>query len=202
MIKIYGITRSRTARCVWMLEELGLEYEQVPIVMGSSEANSPEYLALNPDARIPTLVDGDTVLWESMAINLYLAEKYDGGLNPEGPVAQAKAVQWSFWVMLEAEANLLIALRNRVLAPEEDRQPAQVDEAEAALQRPFKVLEGALAGSRHLLGDEFSVADLNVASIFSWAKMAQLDLDAYPKISAWLDACYAREGYQRMFALR
>ena len=64
------------------------------------------------------------------------------------------------------------------------------------------VFDFSPARSRYLLGDDFSVADLNVASIFSWAKMARLDFDAYPKISAWLNACFDREGYQRMFALR
>jgi glutathione S-transferase len=202
MIKIYGVTASRAARCLWTLEELGLEYEQVQIAPRSDEARSPEYLAINPNARIPTLVDGDLVLWEAMAINLYLAEKYDGGLKPKSLEERAKACQWSFWGMLETETNLFTVLRNRRLAPEEERDPGKADEAEAALQRPLRVLEGALAGRPYLLGDAFSVADLNLASIMSWGKMARLNLDEYPASKAWLDACLERDAYQRVYAKR
>ena len=73
MITLYGISMSRAGRCVWALEEIGLDYEQVPIHFNDGGARTPEYLAINPNARIPSLIDGDLVLYESMAINHYLA---------------------------------------------------------------------------------------------------------------------------------
>ncbi len=197
MIKLYGIHRSRAARCMWMLEELELEYELVQTVPRGPESESPAYLALNPNGRVPTLVDGDLVLWESMAINLYLAEKYDGGLNPKTLQERALARQWSFWVVNESEVNLFAALYARVLAPEADRDPEKADRAEEALQRPLKVLNRSLEGRDYLLGGGFSVADLNVAAVMGWGKIAKLNLEPHPNVARWLDACLARPAYNK-----
>jgi len=83
MIKLYGIPRSRTIRPLWMLEELGLPYENVKVSF-VNETRTPAFLNLNPNGRIPVLQDGNLTLWESMAINLYLARRYDKGLWPKG----------------------------------------------------------------------------------------------------------------------
>ena len=107
MIKLYGVPLSRAFRSLWALEEIGVEYENVPVnFIGDSK--KPEYLAINPNGRIPALVDGDLTLFESMAINLYLARKYDGGLQPKALEDEARAVQWSFWGMTEIEPHLLL----------------------------------------------------------------------------------------------
>ncbi len=200
MIKIHGFLRSRASRCLWMLEELGQEYELVEVQMGPEGAKDPEYLAINPNGRVPTMVDGDTVLWESMAINLYLTEKYDGGLKPKSPEDWGRAFQWSFWGMLEAETNLLTALFNVALLPEDQRDAEKAEAAVAALQKPLGILNGALEGRSYLLDSGFSVADLNLAAIFSWGKMARLDMAACPHLTGWLNTCLDREAYQRIAA--
>ena len=82
MIKLYGIPRSRTMRPLWMLEELGLPYENVKVSF-VNETRTPAFLKVNPNGHIPVLQDGDLTLWESMAINLYLARRYDKGLWPK-----------------------------------------------------------------------------------------------------------------------
>lgn len=140
------------------------------------------------------------VLWESMAINLYLADKYDGGLKPKTPEDRARAVQWSFWGMLEMESGLFAVLNNRVLGAEEKRDVAKAEEAEEALQRPLKVLNGALKGREYLLGGSFSVADLNVAGILSWGKRARIGLEPHPKVKTWLNACLGRPAYKKLYA--
>ena len=76
MLKIYGIPRSRAFRTLWMAKELGLEYENIAIDMGKGETRSPDYLAINPNGHIPAIDDDGVILWESMAVNLYLAKKY------------------------------------------------------------------------------------------------------------------------------
>ena len=81
MLQLYGNSLSRAMRCIWMLEEMGLPYELVKKSTRAEDLQSAEYLRLNPNARIPTLVDGSFVIWESMAINLYLAQKYEGPLH-------------------------------------------------------------------------------------------------------------------------
>ena len=107
MLQLYGNPRSRAMRCLWMLEEMGEPYRLIEKSTRADDLQSTEYLRLNPNAQIPTLVDGDVVLWESMAINLYLAQKYEGPMHCAGPEVLGLAAQWSFWAILEMEALLL-----------------------------------------------------------------------------------------------
>ena len=93
--------KSRAMRCLWLLEEIGEPYQLIEKSTRPEDLQSADYLRLNPNARIPTLVDRDVVLWESMAINLYLAQEYKGPMHCAGPQALGLAAQWSFWAMLE-----------------------------------------------------------------------------------------------------
>jgi glutathione S-transferase len=192
-IKIYGVARSRAARVLWMAKELGLDYEHIKVDFATGEARRPEYLALNPNGHVPVIDDDGFILWESMAINLYLAKKYGaGGLYPSSLQDEARAWQWSFWGMTEVERPLLTALMNRAVYPDKQRDAAAADAAEKALAQPLGVLEGALTRSANLLGDRFTVADLNVASILAWARPAQIDMAAFPKVAEWLKNCAER----------
>lgn len=193
MITVYGIPASRAFRVLWMLEELGLEYRHVPTHFAGGGTRTAEFLKLNPNGHIPVLVDGETVLWESMAINLYLARRYGAGtLWPATVEDEGRAFQWSFWVMTEVEAALLAALLHRRILPEAQRNAALAEESVAKLAAPFAVLDGALRGRAHLLGEAFTVADLNVASVLSWTALAGLDLGRWPQLAAWFKRCVER----------
>jgi glutathione S-transferase len=181
-----------------MLEEVGKPYQLVEKSLRADDLHSADYLRLNPNARIPTLVDGDLVLWESMAINLYLAQKYDGPMHCATAEVLGRAAQWSFWAMLEIEHLLLDLLGHRVLLPEFSRDISVVERDELLLKKPLGVLNDCLAKRSHLASDSFTVADLNVASILAWGKMARLDLSAYPDLARWLDSCLARPAYARV----
>jgi len=152
----------------------------------------PDFLAINPNGRIPALIDGDTVLWESMAINLYLAEKYDGGLHPKSVEDRGRATVWSFWVMTETEKVTIEFLFNSLILPENDRDPAAVAAAAEQLEAPFAVLDGALEGRDHLVGSSFSVADLNVASVLGWCRPSSFDFSATPNLGRWLKSAMGR----------
>lgn len=197
MLKLYGNTRSRAMRCLWMLEEVGEPYELIEKSLRAEDLQSSDYLRLNPNARVPTLVDGDVVLWESMAINLYLAQKYQGPMHCDARVLGV-AAQWSFWAMLEMEASLLELLMHRAMLPEYARDASHADRAELLLQKPLSVLDGALKERPYLAGDSFTVADLNVASILTWGKMSRLNFSAHPAVAKWLDGCLARPAYGRV----
>ncbi len=191
MIKLYGVSASRAFRCLWMLEELGVEYELQPTNF-SDECKTPEYKDLNPNGRIPTLVDGDTVIWESMAINLYLAAKYDGGLLPTSPGALGQAYQWSFWGMTEVEGPLQDLMFHRAVFPEGQRDHKVADTAWKALQTPLGILDDRLHGGKFLAGESFSVGDLNPASVLSWLNLANADLSNWPHLSKWLETSLGR----------
>jgi glutathione S-transferase len=197
VIKLYGVSSSRALRPLWMLEELGLEYENVPTHFANGDTRTPEFLKLNPNGHIPVLQDGDTVIWESMAINLYLARKYGRGLWPATVAGEGHAFQWSIWAMTELEEPLITALVNRRVLPEAERSEKRAASAAERAAKPLSVLDGALEGRKHLLGDAFSVADLNVASVLVWAKPAGIDLAAWPRLAAWLDGCLSRPALKK-----
>jgi glutathione S-transferase len=197
MITLYGTPRSRTMRVMWMLEELELPYELAPVdfVTGTKQ---PEFHRINPNGHIPVLRDGDLVLWESLAINLYLARRYDGGLWPKTPEDEGRTYQWSLWAMTEAEEPLLTALMHRQVLPPEERDAAKADDAAERFTKPLGVLDGALADRDYLLGSTFTVADLNVASVLSWAPLAKLNLSAAPHAAGWLRRCTGRAAFARL----
>jgi glutathione S-transferase len=137
MLQLYGNPRSRATRCLWMLEEMGRPYQLIDKSTAAGDLQTADYLRLNPNARIPTLVDGDLVIWESMAINIYLSEKYDGPMHCSGPEVLGLAAQWSFWAMLEMEQLLLDLLLHRALLPEFSRDPSYAQRDELLLQKPL-----------------------------------------------------------------
>ena len=192
-LRIYGVARSRAARVLWMAKELGLDYEHVKVDFASGETHQPAHLALNPNGHIPVVDDDGFILWESMAINLYLAKKYGaGGLYPSRLEDEARAWQWSLWGMTEVERPVLTAMMNRAIFPENQRDLAAADAAEKTLAPSLRVLDGVLGHTPYLLGERFTVADLNVASILAWARPAQIDTSAFPKVAEWLRICAER----------
>lgn len=198
MLQLYGNPRSRAMRCLWMLEEVGEPYQLIEKSTRADDLQSAEYLRLNPNARIPTLVDGEVVLWESMAINLYLAQKHEGPMHCAGPEVLGLAAQWSFWAVLEMEALLLDLLLHRAVLPEFARDASYAERDELLLRKPLGVLNDALVGHEYLVGNSFTVADLNVASILVWGKMARLDMSTLSEATRWLDGCLARSAYGRV----
>src|SRR5262245_9894743 len=176
-----------------MAKELGLDYEHIKVDFATGETRRPEQMALNPNGHVPVIDDDGFILWESMAINLYLAKKYSAGkLYPTRLGDEARAWQWSFWGMTEVERPLLAALLNRAFYPERQRDAAAADAGEKQLAQPLRVLDGVLAHSTNLLGDVFTVADLNVASILAWARPANIDMSPFPKVAEWLKNCAER----------
>jgi len=183
-LKIYGATQSRAFRALWAAKELGLDYEHL-----QADLKSADFAKINPNAKMPAIQDGGTTIFESMAINLYLARKHDKGLWPKSIDDEGITFQWSFWVMTEVEKPLLNVLMD-VVGMKKDAKAA--DEGRAALEKPFNVLNMALAGKQYLLGDKFTIADLNVASVVSWARPAKIDLSPWPNLQAWMERCTTR----------
>ena len=196
MIKLYGVPRSRAVRSLWMLEELALPYENVKITP-ASDTRTPEFLRLNPNGHVPVLQEDGLTLCESMAINLYLARKYDKGLWPKTVEDEGRVFQWSMWAMTELEDPIITALRNRVLLPQEQRDAQKAEEAAQRFVAPLKVLDGTLAGKTYLVGNTFTVADLNVASVLMLAPIANLNLSSAATAQAWLGRCTARPALAR-----
>lgn len=200
MIKLYGIAGSRAQRSLWALEEIGIDYEHVPtdFVKGVKEES---YRALNPNGRIPTLVDDSLVLFEGLAINLYLARKYDGGLWPKSEEDQARALQWSLWALTELEPSFMDIFINSIILPEDKRDEKRVGYAKGTLKRPLRVLDAILSEQSHILGDSFTIADLNVAGVLRVGEFSGYAFSDYPKVAEFYAACAARPAFVRSLSV-
>jgi glutathione S-transferase len=195
MLKIHGTSMSRAGRCLWALEETGVKYEHVPTPI--AEAKSPAHLKLNPNGHVPVIDDDGFVLYESMAINFYIAAKYGKApLWPEAIQDRALANQWSYWAMLEVEPHLVVMLQN-AFSPPDKRNPAVAAEASAKLAAPLAIIEQHLGNREYLLGKDFTIADLDVASVWVIGTMVGQDFSSAPKTAAWLAKCTSRPANQR-----
>jgi glutathione S-transferase len=177
---------ARFARSGWPRNSA---YEHIPVETGAAGARTPDYLAINPNGRLPAIDDDGFILWESLAVTLYLAKKH-GRLYPPTLEGEAKAWQWSLWAANEVERGVNIWSLHALRLPPEDRNPAVLADALKVLGPPFRVLDGALADRDYLLGDAFTVADLNVAAVISRA--IEMDLSPTPRLAGWLGRCLDR----------
>lgn len=198
-IKIYGTAASRAARPLWVAQELGLDFEHIALPYLGGATRTPEFLALNPNGRIPVVVDDGVQVWESMACALYLAERFKGGersLAADTPAELAEVLRWSFWVVNECEKDALTVLVHRVRMPQARRKQALADDALRRLQGPLRVLEQHLQTRAQLAGERFTVADICVASVLAWVHEVPEALAPYPHLQAWLRRCLARPAFQ------
>jgi glutathione S-transferase len=200
-LQIYGIARTRAFRPLWTAMELGIDYEHFPIEIGDTGAKTPEFLKLNPNGRLPVIVDDGFVLFESLAITMYLAKKHaNGSLYPGTLEQEARCWQWTIWALTEVDRGVNIWSLHAVRLPEAERDAAKREEALKVIAKPFAVLDAALSDQLYLLGDDFTVADLNVAAVISRA--IDMDLSAVPHLQAWLTRCLARPAAQQALALK
>ncbi|HVL35060.1 MAG TPA: glutathione S-transferase family protein [Burkholderiales bacterium] len=204
MLKLYGQYRSRAFRVAWLLKESGIPYEHVNITIHTPEATakSPDYVKLNPNARVPTIDDDGLVMWESAAINLYLAEKYKSPLWPADLKGKARMLQWAFFTANDIEPHMITVMQNRVMFPPEKRDAALADDADRKLQPGLKVLDDHLAKHRYFGLERWDMADFMVASVcFSFTAM-KYDLSKYPHFERWLTEGVSRPKAQEAIALR
>ncbi len=187
-IKVYGNKFSRTPRITWCLQEAGADYELVETPF--DKLKTPEYLALNPNGKIPALVDGDVTMFESLAINLYIAKTYGSGkIYPTNTRDEAHVLQWTLWVATEVEPYLLAALLVKLGFSKDE---AAANAAPERVKPAMLVLDKHLAGRQWMVGDHFSVADLNVAAVVSTAQGGGVDISYAANVKEWLDRCLAR----------
>jgi len=150
----------------------------------------------------PALVDGDLVLFESMAINLYLAKTYGGKLYPRDPHDEARAIQWTIWGLTELEPHLIPMVIQKVFLPEGQRDPSVVANAAAAVERPLRVLDDHVSKREYLLGGDFTIADLDLAGVLASAFYANHDISKFENATRWMSRCTGRPSYARTVAMR
>lgn len=206
MIRFYYWPNSAIVmRTLWALEELELPYERFRMHPGMQ--HSAEYLTVNPNGLLPAVVDGSTIMYESLAILLYLGEKYGRPkLWPEFTASNfTDALTWIVWGTTSLHPPLLEFARNQptfhFAYPEDIRSDKNLKTAEATSHRYLKVLEAHLTGKSFTLGEQFSLCDVANAPFIARAKVAQFDLSAYPNVLAWFGRCTSRPSFQRVMAI-
>jgi glutathione S-transferase len=184
MLKLYGGARSRASIIQWYLEELGIPYEFVMLDMQAGEHLQAPFRAINPFGKVPAIVDENFQLWESGAILLYLAEKYD---KPELTIEQ------------RSEINQWILFANATLGPSVFVEATR----EKELPRLMQPLNELLERQPFVMGDRFSVADVAVGSLLAYIPlMLKLDLSDYPAVVAYTKRMMERPAYQKMLSAR
>ena len=187
-MKIYGAQMSRASRVLWCANELGVPYEFVDVPWENQK--QAEFLAVNPCGKFPGFADGDLKLFESLAINLYIAKKYGTGeLYPTNIEDEARTLQWTLWAATEVEPNAFPSL---MVALGYSKDTAGAAAAAEKLKPVLKVLDDCLKDREYLVGKKFSVADLNVAAVAAMTRHGKIDISYAPHVAAWLDKCLAR----------
>lgn len=191
-MKLYGMGPTRSLRALWALRELDADFEFVPVNLMAGEHRRPDFLRLNPAAKLPVLVDGDLVLTESAAIVMYLADKYrDKGLMPAGLQERAQAYRWSLFAVTELEQPLWRIARHSFVYPEEKRIPADIPLAQEEFLAMAAILDRHLDGREFIVGDRISFADCVTAYVLDWGDRNGL-VEGHPNLKAYLERMYAR----------
>ena len=201
MLTLYGSSQGRPSRSLIALEELGLTHQHVPLKPWDNPADAATLAALNPNARVPVLDDDGLVVWESMAINLYLGDRHGGPLWPAEARDRARLYQWSLW----SQTSIDVMARHRARFSDNPETKAR---AEAERLAALAILDTALKDRPYLLGHAFTLADLNVAAtlVEPW-EGARIDGDldpaehGLPALAGWLARCVARPSWAKVRSL-
>lgn len=201
MITIHGMPRSRSTRALWALEEAGLEYHFQPLDPTKGALRAPEYLALNPSGKVPTLVDDTFVLTESGAIVTYIGQQVPekGLVPPAGTHAHGHYLQWLCFVLTELEQPLWTLSKHTFALPEKLRVPDIKPTATKEFERAVGIFATGLGEHPHLLGEAFTMADVLAGHTLFWAtRMYKLELP--PSVGAYAQRVQARPALARAVA--
>jgi glutathione S-transferase len=191
-MQLYEFAPTRSIRVRWMLQELGVDFEAVTVNLAAGEHRHPEFLKLNPAGKVPVLVDDDLVLTESVAILLYLAEKYPHKeLLPTDIKQRSQFYRWLLFTATELEQPLWRIARHTSLYPEHLRLTAEVSLARQDFTDMVAVMEEHMQGRQFIVGNTVTIADFVSAHILDWANEVQL-LDGCPQLLQYMERMYAR----------
>lgn len=202
-IQFYSWPMSSGARTHWALEELGVPYEYVQLDRSKGEHKTPEFLAINPNSKVPALVDDGVAYFESLAIALYLGERYgvEHGLWPTTPKDRADALSWSVWGMVELQYNLREYIYHGLATPisykPEGQSKAAAEFNHGATKRNFAMLDRRLADREHVLG-AFSLVDTVVGATVRFGQMMGVKIDGVPHVDAYVERLTKRPALARV----
>lgn len=197
-ITLWGRRNSANVQKVsWLLAELEMRYEHIPVGGLHGGLDTPEYLALNPNAKVPTLRDGELVLWESHAIVRYLSATYASGLLwPVEPHDRALVDQWTDWVATTYQPAWVGVFWDLVRTPPAQQNAEAIRKGVAETVRLQRMMDSRLAEVPYLAGEELTYADIVAGvSLYRWFTMP-VDRPSLPHFEAWHERLRARKAFQ------
>ena len=165
--------------------------------MREKEHKGEAYLKLNPNGKVPCLTDGNFVIWESVAINNYLADKYSPHLLGDTPESRGLVMQWNLWSMLELQVPIIDIFIQKVFTPEDKRNHTLIEKSQKTCQHLLSILDSALNAKKYLVNETFTMDDINMASVVNIAQGIQMDISTYKNIKAWQGNLMERPAYQK-----
>ena len=184
-----------------VLEELGVPCEKVKLDFQKGDTKKPEFVALNPNGKVPCVVHDGTPIWESAALTMYLGETFgvERGLYPAPGPRRGEAMKWIVWTNVSLGDALGRFARNLTSWYPDDQKNAKAGEAATQdVAACLRILDGALAGKQFLLGS-YTLADAHLGSLCEWLRMLKIDFTAVPNVNAWSDRLRVRPAYQKLF---
>ena len=201
MIKFYFNHAPNPAKVALFLEEAGLQYEPIPVDTRKGQQFDPAYLKVNPNGKVPAIVDGDVTMFDSNAILLYLAEKTGKFLPLAGPVARAEMLSWLMFVASGVGPFSGQSVHFRHAAPD---TPYAKNRYTFEARRHYGLLNDRLADRRYMVGDTYTIVDM---AVWGWARMVPYVIaddawNSYPHLKRLVNEISARPAAQRVNALK
>lgn len=199
-LTFYYAPMTSSVRVHWALEELGCPYEKVKLDLAAGDQKKPEYIALNPNAKVPLLVADGTPVFESLAILIWLGETYgvEKGLYPAPGLGRGAALRWMAWSSVSLGEAVTRLLRNQSdRFPAEQRNEAAAEAAKKEIVDLLGIVDRELEGKDYLLGKDFTLADLSIATFLPFLSRLGVDYGAHRNVLAWLARCTQRPALGR-----
>jgi len=203
MSLIFYYTPMSTASITQLIvEELDLPCEKIKLDIQKGDTKTPEFLKVNPNGKVPTIVHDGTAIWESSAITMYLGEVFgvDKKLYPAAGPKRGEAMKWIAWGNVTlGEAVGRLGRNTRDWVPADQQNAKAADAAKNDVHHNLRILDEALGAKQFLLGD-YTLADTHVHSLVDWIGYMKIDMGPYANVSAWSKRCRARPAYARIMA--
>ena len=199
----YYAPMSTAVVCHWALEELGVPYEKVKLAFNTGDLTQPDFLAVNPNGKVPALVHDGASIFESAAINIYLGETFgvEKGLFPAPGPQRGEALKWIVWANVTLGGSLArFQLNTSERIPKEQHNDKAAAAAKVDVEKHLGVLDGVLQGKKFLLGDTFSLADLHLSAFAGYVGSCGFDIARWPALGAWMKTCTSRAAYGRVMS--
>lgn len=200
-LTFYFAPQSTASITTLVLEELGIPCERVKLDIRKGDTKKPEFLKIDPNGRVPTIVHDGAAIWESAAITIYLGETFGekAKLWPAAGPKRGEAMKWVVWTNVSLGEAVYRWARNTMWAPEEQRNAAAADAASKDVAGLLRILDEALKGRDFLVGD-YTLADAHVSSFVDWLRHMKIDMAALSQLNAWSKRCSERPAYAKAMA--